>query len=672
MNLTISGGNLGTVSQLVVLSNFNMSSDPGIGISNFTVNANSITATLNITPTAVIGHHNLLLMTPGGPLDSQAFFQVLAANGLFITRVSPESAAVGSATNPVTITGSNLGSVTGIKFVSLAGTPDNDILVTGFTGGATSLLANLSLAGNNNMVIGPRGLVLMTAGGDIQTQFTFGATSGTAPNTLNPSFVFPNTGVQGATNMTLRVGDDLPEVTGIEFHLNGNNDPNITVNSFGQQGVNITIAANAAVGPRTLVLKKNAVAIPTVLIFKVLASGAAGLPTLAACNPSSGTHGSTGPALCTGTGFVVGATSLAFSGTGAIINSINVLTATSLEAHWTLGGALGTRVITVTTPTGTSGGFNFTVIPDLVTGTTVFTGVVTAGTATVSGSTNGASTVALFNNPEGIWSDGPTLYIADSLNNSLRKMDFITGQVANLNTTTLNNPKGVWTNQYMAYVADAGSHSIKGVNLTTGAVTTLAGTGVAGTVNGIGTAASFSNPTAVWGDGPNLYVADTGNHVIRKIVIDTQVVTTLAGTMSTSGSTNGVVGTGKLNGPQGLVGDGNFLWISDAGNHTIRKIDVATGAVASFVGTTANPGSTDGAAAGVLVSGPRGIWMDGNYLFLADTGNGKVRRIRVDNGFTDSLTTGAFSLNAPTGIWSDGQVIYVSNRSNHIIAKLKP
>jgi len=103
-------------------------------------------------------------------------------------------------------------------------------------------------------------------------------------------------------------------------------------------------------------------------------------------------------------------------------------------------------------------------------------------------------------------------------------------------------------------------------------VTTLAGTGSSGSANGTGTSASFNTPTQVTTDGTNLYVADFSNHLIRKIVISTGVVTTVAGTGS-SGSADNTTGTSaSFYSPTGITTDGTNLYVSEYVNHLIRKI----------------------------------------------------------------------------------------------------
>ena len=93
------------------------------------------------------------------------------------------------------------------------------------------------------------------------------------------------------------------------------------------------------------------------------------------------------------------------------------------------------------------------------------------------------------------------------------------------------------------------------------AVTTVAGTGSSGSANGTGTSASFNGPAGITTDGTNLYVAEFVNHVIRKIVISTGSVTTLAGTGST-GSANGTGTSASFSYPSGITTDGTNLYLS--------------------------------------------------------------------------------------------------------------
>src|SRR3990172_9114909 len=212
---------------------------------------------------------------------------------------------------------------------------------------------------------------------------------------------------------------------------------------------------------------------------------------------------------------------------------------------------------------------------------TLSSGVSTlAGAAGFSGTTDGTGTTAQFNLPAGITTDGTNLYVADTSN-----------------------------------------HTIRQIVISTGVVTTLAGTaGSANSTDGTGAAARFSYPAGITTDGPtglNLYVADAGNHTIRQIVISTGVVTTLAGTAGSANSTDGTGAAARFNGPQGITTDGTNLYIADTGNHTIRKI-AAGGVVTTVAGAAGTSGTTDGTLASARFNTPTGITTDGTSLYDTD------------------------------------------------------
>jgi actin-related protein len=133
---------------------------------------------------------------------------------------------------------------------------------------------------------------------------------------------------------------------------------------------------------------------------------------------------------------------------------------------------------------------------------------------------------------------------------------------------------GITTDGTNLYVADFGNHQIRKIVIDNGTVTTFAGTGSVGsTDNTTGTSAGFNNPRGITTDGTNLYVGDAGNHLIRKIVIDNGTVTTLAGTGSI-GSTDNTTGTlASFKFPSGMTTDGTNLYVVDQSNNLIRKIE---------------------------------------------------------------------------------------------------
>ena len=184
----------------------------------------------------------------------------------------------------------------------------------------------------------------------------------------------------------------------------------------------------------------------------------------------------------------------------------------------------------------------------------------------------------------------------------------------------------------------------------TGAVRTLAGTPPGpGAVDGTGSSAKFAAPVvgtlidsrgvpyydAVGGiavdEAGNVYIADAGNDLIRKITRD-QVVTTVAGAVrsgtSLPGSADGIGAAARFNGPRGIAVDGTGnVYVADSGSHIIRKIDSA-GIVTTFAGANGVSGSADGIAATARFSRPDGVAVDkkGN-IYVADTGNCTIRKI---------------------------------------------
>jgi uncharacterized alkaline shock family protein YloU len=166
---------------------------------------------------------------------------------------------------------------------------------------------------------------------------------------------------------------------------------------------------------------------------------------------------------------------------------------------------------------------------------------------------------------------------------------------------------------------------IRKIVISTGVVTTVAGSTDNGSTNGTGTAASFNGPTGVTTDGTNLYIGDSNNHMIRKIVISTGVVTTVAGS-TTSGSANGTGTAASFNTPVGLTNDGTNLYISDLANNMIRKIVISTGVVTTVAGSTTS-GSANGTGTAASFKYPADITTDGTSLFISDLSNHMIRKI---------------------------------------------
>ena len=202
-------------------------------------------------------------------------------------------------------------------------------------------------------------------------------------------------------------------------------------------------------------------------------------------------------------------------------------------------------------------------------------------------------------------------------------------------TSRFSDPYGVAIGPRGAiYVADGGEANRIRVVQPDGAVSTLAG-GKEGFVDGLGTAAAFNTPSAIALDHlGNLYVADTGNHAIRRIAPD-GAVTTLAGNGS-PGYLDGIGRAAQFNGPVGIaVDDAGIVYVADTYNDRIRRI-AQDGTVTTLAGT-GKPNLFDGPGTAAAFDTPSALAVDhdGN-LYIADTGNNAVRRLRPD-GTVDTL-----------------------------------
>ena len=212
----------------------------------------------------------------------------------------------------------------------------------------------------------------------------------------------------------------------------------------------------------------------------------------------------------------------------------------------------------------------------------VVTTVTFAGLSGYSGSADGTGPLARFNTPFGVATDGANnVYVADTNNNSIRKIT-PAGVVSTL-AAGLNGPRGVATDSTGSsaatnvFVANTDNHLILSITNPGGVVSTFAGVvNTPGTVEGAALSATFSSPYGVAFDKTTgvLYVANTGTNSIRAIT---------TGTVST-------IATG-FNSPQGITADGaGNVYVADTDNHIIRKIVLSGPTLSTFAGTSGTYG----------------------------------------------------------------------------------
>ncbi|KQQ91721.1 SMP-30/gluconolactonase/LRE family protein [Massilia sp. Leaf139] len=263
------------------------------------------------------------------------------------------------------------------------------------------------------------------------------------------------------------------------------------------------------------------------------------------------------------------------------------------------------------------------------------------------GSLDGSGSNARFDGPEGIVTapDG-NLYVTEKNSATIRRVSpqgvAVTfagsaGAIGSLDGAgtgaRFNSPTRIEADaDGNLYVTDTGNSTIRRISAA-GAVTTLAGAaGQCGSADGDARNARFCSPQGIALDRQgNLYVADTLNHTIRRID-RANVVTTIAGTAGSCGSTDGRGAAALFCEPQDIdVDSAGFLYVADTANSTIREISPA-GEVRTIAGAAGQCGSADGTLNNARLCRAAGLALDGaGSLFVADTGNGTIRRIDISN-----------------------------------------
>jgi len=207
------------------------------------------------------------------------------------------------------------------------------------------------------------------------------------------------------------------------------------------------------------------------------------------------------------------------------------------------------------------------------------------------------------------------------------------------------------------YIADSSNNRVRMVSAATGIISTVAGTGagsnsplnapLGGGYTGDGgpaTSAELHAPSAVAVDAAgNLYIADAGNNVIRKVSAATGIITTVAGKgVAGYSGDNGPAASAELDNPNGIAVDaGGNLYIGDSFNNVVRKVNAATGIIITVAGNGTGAGSALG---GNLLTGgfsgdhgpatsaelffPWGVTVDASgNLYIADIENNRVRMV---------------------------------------------
>jgi sugar lactone lactonase YvrE len=301
----------------------------------------------------------------------------------------------------------------------------------------------------------------------------------------------------------------------------------------------------------------------------------------------------------------------------------------------------------------------------------------------------GVASAAQLVQPEGLAIDPQGIYIADKGEARIRKIQS-NNNIVSPPGATGSGPAGVAVDSgENIYIADAPGNRVLKV-APSGQVTLIAGTGIPGPFgdNGQANLAQLNQPSGVALDpAGNIYIADTGNHRIRKVTLATGIITTIAGSNQGYGGDNQIATAALLNAPAGLTLDNNGnIFVADTGNNRIREISATTGIITTVAGNGNNAYSGDnGPATQAAISSPHGVAVDSRFNLYIPDFSGRVRKVATSGIITTiagSATPGysgdggpalSAQLSQPWGITVDasGNVI-VSDIGEQAVRQLSP
>lgn len=308
------------------------------------------------------------------------------------------------------------------------------------------------------------------------------------------------------------------------------------------------------------------------------------------------------------------------------------------------------------------------------------------------GASDGGFDKASFHHPQGLALEGETLYVADTENHLVRRVDLKARSVETIagtgqqsrdffqrggpaRSTPLSSPWDLQLVGRALYVAMAGPHQIWKLDLDAREVSVFAGTGREARNDGrrLGdfadeSVATFAQPSGLASDGKTLYVADAESNIIRAVAlagdakaeggsgedakmrtasvssIVEEVRTLAGGDLFEFGDRDGEGDEVRLQHPLGLALDGARLFIADTYNHKIKMLDTRTRRVTTFAGA-GRPGQSDGERASFYE--PGGISVAGGQLYVADTNNHAVRVVDLSTKRTKTLVIRGLQPPAP-------------------------
>ncbi|MBN2092841.1 redoxin domain-containing protein [candidate division KSB1 bacterium] len=267
-----------------------------------------------------------------------------------------------------------------------------------------------------------------------------------------------------------------------------------------------------------------------------------------------------------------------------------------------------------------------------------------------SGFDDGTFEEATFFRPQGMAFHHDTLYVADTENHAIRRINFTTRKVETVagtgiqadhfnrggegKSTALNSPWDLYIQGDTCYIAMAGLHQIWTLDLKSYRVAPYAGSGREARIDGDRATAAFAQPSGITGDGENLYIADSEISSVRQINLKTgQVSTLVGGDLFAFGDKDGRGDDVRLQHPLGIFFHENVLYLADTYNHKIKTIDPKTQTAKAFAGS--GQGYRDGEKPQFYE--PSGLTVLNGKLYIADTNNHLIRILDLKKGNVETL-----------------------------------